>query len=91
MFAPSTHARGVRIGGGVEVNDLPVGMNARVGAAGADGDDGFGGDECERILHRVLQRGRVRLRLPAGIVGAVILDERGDAPGVATPAAVRHR
>ena len=42
-------------GSGVEVDDLTGGVNAGVGAARADRDDGVAGDECDRILHRVLQ------------------------------------
>jgi len=56
-------------------------MNTGVGASGTDGDDPVTGDEGERGLHRVLNGRGVRLRLPAGIVGAVILDDGGDAGG----------
>ena len=50
VFGPSTQARGVRCGGGIEVNDLPRGVNAGVGAAGANGGDRLAGDEAERRL-----------------------------------------
>ncbi len=69
VFAPSTQARGVRTRRGIEVDDLAEGMNAGVGAAGADGDDWAApATKRDRLLHRVLQRCGMRLRLPAGIV-----------------------
>ncbi len=40
---------------------------------------GMAGDEGYRRLDGVLNRGRVLLRLPAGVLGAVILDDGGDA------------
>jgi len=69
----------------VEVDDLTGRMHAAVGAPGADRDHRFAGDEGERRLHRILDRRRVLLRLPARVFGAVILDEGGDAA-----AGIRH-
>jgi hypothetical protein len=63
----------------VKMNDLPKRMNTRVGSPRADCDHRVPGDEGQRGLDRVLNRGAVRLRLPAGVVGAVILDDGGDA------------
>src|SRR5450631_437146 len=67
---------------GVEVDDLTDGVNAGVGTAGANRDYGRAGDESNGILHRVLHGGRVRLRLPSGVPGAVVLDQGRYAPGV---------
>ena len=80
VLAPSTQARGVRSGLRVEMNDLADGVHAGIGAAGANGDDGLAGDERQGRLHGVLDRRRMHLRLPAGIFGAVVLDDGGDAP-----------
>jgi hypothetical protein len=61
------------------MDDLAHGVHSAIGAAGADGEDGMAGDEGYRRLHGVLDRNRVILRLPAGVLGAVILDDGGDA------------
>ena len=82
VLAPRTQARGVRSGMGIEMNDLADRMNAGVGAPGTDRDDRMTGDERQRRLHGVLDRRRVRLRLPAGVLGAVIFDNGGDAAAV---------
>ena len=64
----------------VEVNDLAHRVNAGIGAAGANGNDGVARDERKRCLDGVLNRDRMHLRLPTGVVGAVILDDGGDTP-----------
>ena len=40
---------------GVEVDDLADGVDARIGAPGADCGDGSARDESQRLLHRILQ------------------------------------
>jgi len=54
-------------------------VHSGIGAPGADGEDGMAGDEGYRRLYGVLNRDRVFLGLPAGVLGAVILDDGGDA------------
>jgi hypothetical protein len=53
-------------------------VNTGVRTPRADRDDRMAGDEGKRGLYRVLDRPGVSLRLPAGIVGAVILDDGGN-------------
>ena len=74
-------------GVGIEMNDLAGRVHAAVGAAGADDDDGLAGYEGDRGLDGILDRRRVLLRLPAGVFGAVILDDGCDA---ATRSGGRH-
>src|SRR5450631_2703293 len=69
----------------VEMDDLSHRVHAAVGAPGTDGEDGMTGDESYRGLHGVLDRRRVLLRLPTGVLGAVILHDGGDAA-----AEIRH-
>ena len=45
VFAPKTHARGVRCGMRIEMNDLPERMNTGVGAPRADSHDRMTGNE----------------------------------------------
>jgi len=61
VLLPSTQARGVAHGAGVEMDDLARGMNPRVGATGANGNDGMARDETDGSFNRVLHRHRVRL------------------------------
>src|SRR4029077_19476380 len=56
-----------------------------IGTPGADRCDRVPRDESDRRLHRVLNRCRVVLRLPTGVLGAVILHDGGDAT-----AKIRH-
>src|ERR1700722_17645015 len=67
-------------GVGIEVNDLTDRVHTAVGTAGADRDYRLAGHEGYCRLHRVLDRRRVLLRLPAGVSGAVVLQKGGDAP-----------
>jgi hypothetical protein len=64
------------------MDDLADGVNAGIGPAGANGDYGLAGDESDGILHRVLHRGRVRLRLPSRVIGTVVLHQGRYAPGI---------
>ena len=66
---------------GVEVRHLPEGVHAGVGAAGAAHDVGCSPVMlAERVLDRRLHGRAVGLALPAGEVGAVVLDDHAEAP-----------
>jgi hypothetical protein len=65
---------------GVEVRDLPLGVDARVGAAGADHQHLPPFDLLQRPLQLALDRGLVLLQLPAVEIGAVVLDDDADVP-----------
>lgn len=58
----------------VEVRHHLERMHAGVGATGRDQFDGLVGDLRQRVLQVALHAARVRLELPAGERGAVVLD-----------------
>jgi len=59
---------------GFEVYDLGGRMNACIGPARTDRRHGMARDEAQRGLNGILNRRRVRLTLPAGKAGPVVLD-----------------
>ena len=59
----------------LEAGHLAVGVHAGVGAAGAAHEHGLAGHRRERVLERLLHRPLPGLALPAGEVGAVVLDD----------------
>ena len=74
---------------------LAIGMYAGIGASGAGETHGFGGDAAQGALEHLLQSRHGRLRLPAGVGAAVVLDAYGDphataAEPVARLALTRH-
>src|ERR1700688_1844786 len=74
----------------VEMYDLSHRVHAAVGAPGTDGEDGMTGDESYRGLYGVLDRRRMLLRLPTGVLGAVILHDGGDAAAFGSRSRDRH-
>jgi hypothetical protein len=63
------------------MHNLPAGMHATVGAAGAGGGYGSAGNLRERRLERVLYRSAARLCLPAEKATSVVLESEGDTQG----------
>lgn len=61
------------------MDDLADGVYAAVGAPRTNCYDRMTRDESKRVLHRVLNRDRMDLRLPTCVIGAVILDYGNDA------------
>jgi hypothetical protein len=62
----------------VEVDHLHQAMHAGVGAAGADGGEGDGGEALEGGFEVVLHGAAGRLALPAVVGLAVVADAEGD-------------
>ncbi len=62
-------------------DELPVGVHAGVGAAGADGTNGLAGQRGERLLEHLLHGEGVRLALPAGVAGADVGEREADVHG----------
>src|SRR6185312_5561835 len=60
--------------GGVEMRDLPAGVDARVGPAGADEAHRLGRHLAQGPLGKHLDRLRRGLALPAGVTGTVVLE-----------------
>ena len=65
-------------GASVEVHHLTAAMYTGVGATGADHFDRVIGDLSQGLLQDLLHRWRLRLDLPAVVVGAVVFDAQGD-------------
>ena len=79
-WRPAPRRAGVRTACVSKWMTWPTRVHAAVGAAGADDAiTGCAGDERERRLHRSWMDVGVRLRLPAGVVRAVVLHDGGDA------------
>lgn len=73
---PSQQVGGRVPPGGAEDNHLAGGVDAGVGAAGADDSDRLLGEALRRSLKLSLHRASLGLNLKAEKVGAVVLDDR---------------
>src|SRR5712671_7358578 len=60
---------------------LGAGMDAGIGAAGAFDADGGAEHRRQRVFDHILNRSRVRLRLPAGVARAEVLKRQENAHG----------
>ena len=67
--------------GEIEARHLTVGVYAGVGAPGAADEHRIAGHVANGVFQRRLDRSLIHLALPAGEVGAVVLDD--DAPAAA--------
>ena len=63
---------------GVEVDDLPRGMHASVGATGTGDFDRFVGDAAKRFFHVRLHTVTGALPLPTVVRGSVVLNAQGN-------------
>ncbi len=64
----------------LEAGNLPEGVDAGIGAAGALGQRGFAGDAAEGGLQLALDGWFSGLNLPAAVIGAVV--GKGELPGL---------